>query len=86
MLESRSVSDQRRLPEFEPDFPELAGPTVQSIFFPYAPVTYTVLAQEPSPSPSADPSPSPSEEPDVCAEREEAPAAQPEVEAAAFTG
>lgn len=52
----------------------------------YAPVTYTVLGQEPSPSPSPEPSPSPSEDPDVGAEREEAPAAQPEVEAAAFTG
>ena len=53
----------------------------------YAPVTYTVLglpSQEPSPSP--DPSPSPSEDPDVDDGREEAPAAQPEVEAAAFTG
>ena len=63
----------------------LSGPTVQSIFFPYVPVTYTVLAQE-EPSPSPAPSPSPSEDPDVGAEREEAPAAQPEVEAAAFTG
>lgn len=53
----------------------------------YAPVTYTVLGQaSPSPSPSASPSPSPSEDPDVGAGREEAPAAQPEVEAAAFTG
>ena len=57
--------------------------------FDYAPVTYTVLgqpSQEPSPSPDPDPSPSPSESPDVGAGYEEAPAAQPEVEAAAFTG
>jgi hypothetical protein len=65
----------------------VSGPTVQSIFFPYVPVTYTVLGQEsPEPSPSPDPSPSPSESPDVGAGYEEAPAAQPEVEAAAFTG
>lgn len=55
--------------------------------FDYVPVTYTVLGQaSPSPDPSPEPSPSPSEDPDVGAEREEAPAAQPEVEAAAFTG
>ena len=55
--------------------------------FDYVPVTYTVLGEaSPSPLPSASPSPSPSENPDVGAGREETPAAQPEVEAAAFTG
>jgi hypothetical protein len=59
--------------------------------FNYAPVTYTVLGQQsqepsPSPDPSPSPSPSPSESPDVGPGYEEAPAAQPEVEAAAFTG
>ena len=51
--------------------------------FDYAPVTYTVLGQA-SPAPS--PSPDPSESPDVGVGYEQAPAAQPEVEAAAFTG
>lgn len=59
--------------------------TFQKTENPYVPVTYTVMGES-QPSPSPDPSPSPSDDGDVDAERDEAPPAQPEVEAAAFTG